>query len=297
MRKLVGLMLALVCVIVLASCNNNEDSIANFKEDEIEKIVITLAMGNTEYGADSKIITDKTEIAQMIEVFNSAVLGSIVGEENLGVGATSTYAFYDDEKCLKAFEFNVNDSEILFWGEDPREVIYTDKLPYHLYNESNAETITVDLQGNELSENHVSMVNSLVEVESSEMLIEALDIRIDAPMNPKDIEYYILSDKIAQIIYVLDDKEFVLRASKSVGGRELSGIYGDFEMTSFVACGDTVSVTVDTVELEDGSAFATSTVEILDKDDIYLSLSTTNEIDGEEISSMINEISYQVADE
>ena len=141
----------------------------------------------------------------------------------------------------------------------------------------------------------VGVSNPLVEVENAKAISESLAISIDAPDGAINVEYGILADKIAQIVYDLDEKTFVLRASKSIGGQELSGMHGNFEMISYVGCGDTVSVAVDTVELDDGSAFVTSTVEMMEHDTVYLALSTTNKITGDEISSMINKISYEIA--
>ena len=138
--------------------------------------------------------------------------------------------------------------------------------------------------------------NPFSKVENNEVFNEVIGINIDAPEGATNIEYSIYSNEIVQINYDYGEKRFVLRASKTISGRELSGKHGDFEMMSYVSCGEHVSVTVDTVEIEDGSAFATSTVEMLDNDTVYLALSTTNQITGNEISSMIDAMSYKIAD-
>ncbi len=295
MKKIIGLIFVIFMTLTLVGCEK-KDNIASLNVEDIEKIVVTLAMGNPDYGADSKTITDKMEIQQMVELFNSAELGQVVAEDDLEVATTSTYAFYDDEKCLRTFEFNGNNSEILFWENEAREVIYEKKTPYTLYNESVAEVVLVDSQGNELDVNSVSIINPLLEVDNADAFVEAFDIEIDALEGSVDVSYYILADEIAQIIFVLDEKEFVLRASKTISGTALSGIHGDFEMNSYVACGDKVSITVDTASLKEGKAFSTSTVEIFDEDTIYLSLVSENTIESEEISSMIEKISYSIAD-
>ncbi len=142
----------------------------------------------------------------------------------------------------------------------------------------------------------VGTPNPFSEVESNEVFKEEIGISIDAPEGATNIEYRIYSNEIAQIDYDIDEKNFVLRASKTISGQELSGNHGDFEMISYIACGDTASVTVDTVELDDGSAFATSIVEMADHDTIYLALSCTNQITGDEISSMIDAMSYKIAE-
>ena len=140
------------------------------------------------------------------------------------------------------------------------------------------------------------VTNPFSKVEDSKIFNDEIGINIDAPKNATNIEYSLYSNEIAQINYCIDEKRFVLRASKTISGQELSGMHGNFEMTSYISCGDPVSVTVNTVELEDGSAFATSKVEMMDNDTVYLALSTTKEITGDEIANMIEEISYEMAE-
>ena len=138
--------------------------------------------------------------------------------------------------------------------------------------------------------------NPFSKVENNEVFNEEIGINIDAPEGATNIEYSIYSNEIAQINYDLGETRFVLRASKTIGGQELSGNHGDFEIISLTTKYENVTVTIDAVEIEDGSAFATSTVETMDNDTFYLALSTADQITGDEISSMIDEISCDVAD-
>ncbi len=152
MKKLL-LSLVLIIAILTAACTSTPTNIADFKEDEIEKIVITLAMGNPDYGASSKTIMDADEIGEFVQLFNSAQLGEPVSEDDLAIGSVSTYAFYDDEKLLKTFAFNVNDTGVLFWASEPHTVIYPEgaKAPFELYEDSAATELTGETAGGELT--------------------------------------------------------------------------------------------------------------------------------------------------
>ncbi len=153
MKKAICLILAVSMAMMLIACDSEKESLSSFEEGEVEKIVITLAMGNPDYGAKSKTITDKSEVEEFVQLFNSAHLGDTVDEGDLGVGAISTYAFHGKEKELKSFVFNVNDTNIVFWDSEPRYVIYGEGEinPFELYNSSSAKEITVDMDGNEMA--------------------------------------------------------------------------------------------------------------------------------------------------
>ncbi len=139
----------------------------------------------------------------------------------------------------------------------------------------------------------VGVVNPIVEVENSQALRDSLGINMDAPTDAKDIVYMVISDEIAQIIYTLNEKEFVLRASKTIAGVDLSGMHGDFELIEYTSA----NITADVIELENGSALAVSTVEAINGDKIHISLSTDNEITGDEIYSLIDEIGSKIVAE
>lgn len=136
--------------------------------------------------------------------------------------------------------------------------------------------------------------NPFSTISNNEIFNEEIGINIDAPQSATNIEYSIHSNEIAQISYDLDEKRFVLRASKTISGKELSGIHGDFYFEELDAKYENGSVTISTAELDDGSAYAISVVQFEDKDTIYLALSTTNEILGNDITAMINIISHSV---
>lgn len=120
---------------------------------DIDRIQIVTAMGNPEYGADSKTITDPEEIKSLIDTFNSAKLGKKVPEDDLGIGMPSKYSFYSDGKVIAKFQFNVNDTNVIWYNGDYHYVEYGKglKTPYELYKNSTAEIVVVDEKGNEMT--------------------------------------------------------------------------------------------------------------------------------------------------
>ena len=63
-----------LCLLCLVGCGKKELLQEKLDANEIDKVVVTLAMGNPAYGADCKVITDETEIAKLVAVFNGAVV-------------------------------------------------------------------------------------------------------------------------------------------------------------------------------------------------------------------------------
>lgn len=120
-------------------------------EEEINKIQVVLAMGNPEYGAESKIITDKDEIKAIIHTFNSAYLKAKVKDDDIVVSNCSTYYFYNDDKVIKKIFFNGNDSQRVFKDLKVYYIDYKDKQkPIEIYKNSKAEEIIVDEQLNKI---------------------------------------------------------------------------------------------------------------------------------------------------
>ena len=120
---------------------------------DIDKIQIITAMGNPEYGADSKTITSPDEIKSLIDTFNSAKIGKKVREIDLGIGMTSKYSFYSDDEVIAKFEFNVNDTNVIWYNDNYYYVEYGKglKTPYELYENSIAEVVVVNENGDEMT--------------------------------------------------------------------------------------------------------------------------------------------------
>ncbi len=152
MKKIINIGLATFLAITLIGCQNEMSTLSNFENNDVDKIVVTLAMGNPEYGADSKTITDSNEINEFIEVFNDGHLGGTVSDDNISIGGVSTYVFSKDEEVIQSFSFNVNDTKIIWHDDEWRDVVYPENslLPYDLYEQSTSEIVVVDVDGNEM---------------------------------------------------------------------------------------------------------------------------------------------------
>ncbi len=152
MKKMMNLSLALFLVLSLVGCQDEMSSLSNFENNGVDKIVVTLAMGNPEYGADSKTITDSNEISEFIEVFNNGHLGGTVSDDDIEIGGVSTYSFYKDDEVIQSFSFNVNDTKVVWYDDKWREVAYPEDslIPFDLYEQSQGKQNIVDSHGNEM---------------------------------------------------------------------------------------------------------------------------------------------------
>ncbi len=151
-KKIIIIGLTILLTMTLVGCRDEMSSLSNFENNDVDKIVVTLAMGNPEYGADSKTITDSNEINKFIEVFNNGHLGDTVSDDDIGIGGVSTYVFLKDEEVIQSFSFNVNDTEVIWHNDEWRDVVYPEDslLPYNLYEQSTSEIVVVDVDGNEM---------------------------------------------------------------------------------------------------------------------------------------------------
>ncbi len=129
----------------MLSCTSSPSLVSPPLDPEsIDEILVVLAMGNPDYGADSKRITDPDEIRRMVGVFNGATLGRRVRDIDLAVADTSTYYFYRDGERVQSFIFNGNDSERIAHQSRWHWVHYPAAKPFDHYRASEAEVIVVD---------------------------------------------------------------------------------------------------------------------------------------------------------
>ena len=129
----------------MLSCTSSPSLVSPPLDPEsIDEILVVLAMGNPDYGADSKRITDPDEIRRMVGVFNGATLGRRVRDIDLAVADTSTYYFYRDGERVQTFIFNGNDSERIAHQSRWHWVHYPAAKPFDHYRASEAEVIVVD---------------------------------------------------------------------------------------------------------------------------------------------------------
>ena len=75
-----------------------------------------------------------------------------------------------------------------------------------------------------LETGNTQIANPIKEAESADAF-EELGITLTTPLNAENMEYSIISDKIAQINFKYEEHEYCLRASKEE--EDIAGLYGD----------------------------------------------------------------------
>ena len=97
--------------------------------------------------------------------------------------------------------------------------------------------------------------NPMEEVADAAAFAERLGITLEAPANAQDAVYTIVIGTAAQIDFMVDGQEYMLRAQKQATGMEnLSGLYGDVTATETLADG----AVLETVDLGGLSALRIS---------------------------------------
>ncbi|MEG1181623.1 MAG: hypothetical protein RSD39_06305, partial [Oscillospiraceae bacterium] len=153
MKKFISTVLMLCCFAVLFfACGSKKESISNFKHEDVDKIQVINSMGNPAYGAESKIITDKKEVADFLDTFNGGILGQKAKDKDVKIGFSSRYLLYKDEKIIAEYFFNCNDTSLILLNDEYRKVTYANdaKTPLELYESSKSGKIVVDIAGQEM---------------------------------------------------------------------------------------------------------------------------------------------------
>ncbi len=131
----------------------------------------------------------------------------------------------------------------------------------------------------------VGVVSPYIEVNSSDDFKLQLDIKLEAPQEAVVNYYIVVSNTIAQIDYTKNEIEYTLRASKTVNELDLHGVHGEVsvEGASEDISQDNQSVTITVVENIEGVKVATAVATILEDDKIYYSLTTSGDVELEEV--------------
>lgn len=142
----------LLCVLCLSGCGKRELLKEKLDASEIDKVVVTMAMGNPAYGADCKVITDPKEVQDFVFLFNHAYVDEKIENGEEWVANSGSYAFYNGEEQVMKLNCNANDPERIWINDAFYEIEYPDDMvdPYGLYSFSNAEIIMVDENGNQV---------------------------------------------------------------------------------------------------------------------------------------------------
>lgn len=142
----------LLCMICLSGCGKRELLKEKLDAAKIDKVVVTMAMGNPAYGADAKVITDPKEVQDFVFLFNNAEVDEKIDKEDEWVALSGSYTFFSGEEQVAKFNVNANDPERIWINDAFYEIEYPDDMldPYGLYSYSDAEIIVVDENGQEM---------------------------------------------------------------------------------------------------------------------------------------------------
>ena len=139
------LVFILFIVLLLSGCRSQASILDNhINPDDVSQIQAVLAMGNPEYGARSKIITDRNEIESIVNAFNEVTIGDEVNDDDFHVALPSRYNFFTGETIAYQFSFNGNDTERIWIARNLHWAYYANQSPFELYQESFATEIIVD---------------------------------------------------------------------------------------------------------------------------------------------------------
>lgn len=146
------LVCGLFCLLCLAGCGKRELLNEKLDASQIDKVVVTMAMGNPDYGAEAKVITDPKEVQDFVFLFNNAEVEERINTGEEWVAGSGSYAFFSGGEQIVKFNVNGNDPERIWINDAFYEIEYPDDMadPYGLYSYSDAEKILVDENGNEM---------------------------------------------------------------------------------------------------------------------------------------------------
>ena len=142
----------LLCILCLVGCGKRELLQEKLNAEEIDKVVVTMAMGNPAYGAECKIITDPKEVQDFVYLFNNAEVDEKIDKEDEWVAHSGSYTFFSGEEQIVKFNVNANDPERIWINDAFYEIEYPDAMldPYGLYSYSDAEIVIVDEYGKQM---------------------------------------------------------------------------------------------------------------------------------------------------
>lgn len=150
MKKIV--VLGLLCLLCLTGCGKKELLKEKLDASQIDKVVVTMAMGNPAYGAECKVITDAETVQDFVFLFNNAEVDEKIDSGEEWVADSGSYVFFSGEEQVAKFNVNGNDPERIWINDAFYEIEYPEDMfdPYGLYSFSDAEIIIVDENGQEM---------------------------------------------------------------------------------------------------------------------------------------------------
>ncbi len=174
---------------------------------------------------------------------------------------------------------------------DSFEEVFSNNFYETELEESTAES----QQQQEMTDTLPQVVNPIQsDVDVSDFL--AMGIPVEAPDGTEDVVYNIIGEEVVEITFTLDHCSYTLRASKTIQGQDLHGVYEPLgeEATGISRDGVNFGWTMMIVSLEQGGQIATNTIHMMDHDTIYLTLVTTE--DTIEMEVLVSAVSNQIVD-
>lgn len=147
-----NVVLGLLCLLCLTGCGKKELLKEKLDASQIDKVVVTMAMGNPAYGAECKVITDAETVQDFVYLFNNAEVDEKIDSGEEWVADSGSYVFFSGEEQVAKFNVNGNDPERIWINDAFYEIEYPEDMfdPYGLYSFSDAEIIIVDENGQEM---------------------------------------------------------------------------------------------------------------------------------------------------
>ncbi len=146
------------------------------------------------------------------------------------------------------------------------------------------------------SDQNIQMVNPVVNVTSVEDFID-IGIYLNAPKSAENVEYFIIDNSIAQVEFMLEEREYTLRGSKTIHSSDLHGVYEQFDDTLAATHidGDNYNFDVDVQTIQGGKgAIASAQLNLNGEDTLNITLYTPQQIDAENMSSIAVSISNDI---
>jgi len=136
----------IICVIIITlatGCTkDNSNMSVSIREPNVTKIQIVKAMGNPQYGAESKIFTNEDEVSSLIDAMNNITIEEKVKSGDMGVGDDIDFYYYLDDGTINEFQFRSHNT--IWLAEDLYYISFNGKSIFDIYDSSSTEEIKVD---------------------------------------------------------------------------------------------------------------------------------------------------------
>ena len=136
-------------MVCLAGCGKRELLQEKLDASAIDKVVVTRAAGNPNYGTEQKVITDPKKVQDFVFLFNNAIVEERVDRDEEWEAASGSYAFFSGEEQVLKLNCNANDPERIWINDAFYEIDYPDDMldSYGMYRDSDTMVMNVEEEG------------------------------------------------------------------------------------------------------------------------------------------------------